>query len=482
MTNSPVLLTGATGYVGGRLLKRFESLGCPVRCLARRPEFLKARAGSNTEVVPGDVLDAASLASATAGMHTAYYMVHSMAAGSFEERDRAGARNFADVARGARLKRIVYLGALADSASPLSAHLRSRQEVGEILRSSGVEVIEFRASIVIGSGSLSFEMIRALVERLPMMITPRWVSEQSQPIAINDLLDYLLAALELPEAGSRVFEIGGPDRVSYGELMREYARQRGLRRIMIKVPVLSPRLSSLWLGLVTPLYARIGRKLIDSIRHPSVIRDDSASKVFNLRPMGVREAIAAALRNEDREFAETRWSDALSSVVAPPQWGGVRFRNRMVDVRTIHVCAPPEHAFAPIRRIGGNTGWYYGNWLWRLRGWMDLVAGGAGMRRGRRDPERLRVGDVVDWWRVEAYEPDRRLRLAAEMKLPGRAWLEFEVTPDGSGSTIRQTALYDPVGLGGLAYWYSFYLVHQLIFAGMLRRIAEAALGERKWP
>ena len=478
MTSSLVLLTGATGYVGRRLLKRFEALDRPVRCLVRRPEFLMAKAGAGTEVIPGDVLDAACLASAMAGIRTAYYMVHSMAAGSFEERDRAGAHNFADAARRAGLRRIIYLGGLADSSGPLSPHLRSRQEVGEILRSSGVEVIEFRASIVIGSGSLSFEMIRALVERLPMMITPRWVSVRSQPIAINDLLDYLLAALELPEAGSSVFEIGGPDQVSYGDLMREYARQRGLRRIMIKVPVLSPRLSSLWLGLVTPLYARIGRKLIDSIRNPSVIRDHSASEVFNIRPMGVREAIEVALRTEDREFAETRWPDALSSLGPPPQWGGVRFGNRIVDVHTVHVGAPPEAAFAPIRRIGGNTGWYYGNWLWRSRGWMDLVAGGTGMRRGRRDPERLRVGDVVDWWRVEAYEPERRPRLAAEMKLPGRAWLEFEVTPDGSGSTIRQTAIYDPVGLGGLAYWYSLYLVHQLIFSGMLRRIAEAAVGE----
>jgi uncharacterized protein YbjT (DUF2867 family) len=401
-----------------------------------------------------------------------------MAGSQFEERDRQGARHFAAAAREGGVRRIIYLGGLADSSGPLSSHLRSRQEVGEILRSSKVEVIEFRASMVIGSGSLSFEMIRALVERLPIMITPRWVSVRSQPIGINDLLEYLLAALNLPESGSRTFEIGGPDQVSYGELMREYARQRGLKRLMIPVPVLSPRFSSFWLGLVTPLYARIGRTLIDSIRNPSVIRDDSASRFFGLQPVGVREAIAVALRNENREFAETRWSDALSSVGVPAQWGGVRFRNRIVDVHTIRVDAPPACAFAPVRRIGGNRGWYFGNWLWRVRGWIDLAAGGAGMRRGRRDPDRLRVGDVVDWWRVEAYEPDCRLRLVAELKLPGQAWLEFEITPDNSGSTLKQTALYDPVGLGGLAYWYLLYPVHRLIFSGMLRRIAEVAVAE----
>ena len=475
-----VLLTGATGYVGGRLLARLEAAGYPLRCLARRPEFLRPKAAASTEVIAGDLQDPASLAPAMVGVETAYYLIHSMADSSFEEKDRDCARNFAEAAREAHVKRIIYLGGLADSTGTLSAHMRSRQEVGEVLRASGVPVIEFRASIVIGSGSLSFEMIRALVERLPIMITPRWVSVRSQPIAINDLLDYLVAALELTEAGSRLFEIGGPDQVSYGDLMRIYARQRGLRRVMIRVPVLSPRLSSLWLGLVTPLYARVGRKLIDSIRTPSVVGDDSASRAFSIRPMGINEAIAVALRSEDGEFAETRWSDALSSLGTPAQWGGVRFGNRIVDVHTIHVEAPPAAAFAPIRRIGGNTGWYYGKWMWRLRGWLDLAVGGAGMRRGRRDPEHLRVGDVVDWWRVETYDPGRFLRLAAEMKLPGRAWLEFDVHPDRTGSMIKQTAVYDPVGLGGIVYWYFLYPVHQLIFRGMLRRIAETAVRDAR--
>lgn len=464
-----ILLTGATGYVGGRLLKALESSGRRVRCLARRPDFLQPKVAPSTEVVAGDVLDKSSLNKGLQGVHTAYYLVHSMgSAGAFEEEDRRAARNFGEAAAQAGVQRIIYLGGLGESDVDLSPHLRSRQEVGNILRASGVQVIEFRASIVIGSGSLSFEMIRALVERLPVMITPRWVSVLAQPIGIKDLLQYLLAALYLGVEGNQIYEIGGADKVSYGDLMREYARQRGLRRFMIPVPVLTPGLSSLWLGLVTPLYARVGRELIDSIRHPTVVQDDSALRMFTIRPKGVREVIASALRNEDRDFAETRWSDALSSAGAPRSWGGVRFGTRIVDSRTARVDAPVAQAFRPIRRLGGTSGWYYGKWLWRLRGFLDLLVGGVGMRRGRRDPESMRVGDVVDFWRVEAFEPDHRLRLIAEMKLPGRAWLEFEVTGENATSQIRQTAVFDPVGLFGLTYWYVLYPVHQLVFAGML--------------
>jgi uncharacterized protein YbjT (DUF2867 family) len=410
------------------------------------------------------------------GVHTAYYLVHSMGASqSFEETDRRAAECFAGAARARGIRRIIYLGGLGDRAVKLSPHLRSRQEVGEILRQSGVPVIEFRASIILGSGSLSFEMIRALVERLPVMITPRWVTILSQPIAIDDVLQYLRAALDVPIDGSPIYEIGGPDRVSYGAMMREYARQRGLRRLMISVPVLTPRLSSLWLGLVTPLYSRIGRRLVDSIRHPTVVRDDTALRAFTVRPLGAREAIARALRNEDREYAETRWSDSLSSAGSAPRWGGVRLGNRLIDARQIHVSTGPSAAFAPIQRIGGSTGWYYGNWLWTFRGWIDSLMGGVGMRRGQTYRKQLQAGDTIDYWRVESYEPGRRLLLAAEMKLPGRAWLEFEVTADGSGSLIRQTAIFDPIGLWGLLYWYSVFPLHQFVFEGMLRGIARAA-------
>ena len=472
------LLTGASGYVGGRLLPLLVEDGCRVRCLARQPENLLPRVPAGVEVVPGDVLDAASLPAALRGVDAAYYLVHSMgASGDFVEQDRRAADNFAAAARAAGVRRIIFLGGLGGEDPDLSAHLRSRHEVGERLRAHGVPVIELRASIIIGSGSLSFEMIRALVERLPVMITPRWVRVTAQPIAIGDVLDYLRAARTVGNGGrSLTIEIGGPDRVSYGELMGEYARQRGLRRRMIPVPLLTPRLSSLWLGLVTPLYARVGRKLVDSLRHPTVVCDDSAQRLFPIRPVGVREAVSRALRNEDAGFAQTRWSDALSAAAsAPRQWGGVRFGNRLVDSRSALVAAPPARVFAAVERIGGATGWYYATWLWTVRGWLDLLLGGVGMRRGRRDPERVRVGDTLDCWRVESVQAGQRLRLSAEMKLPGRAWLEFEVEPAGDGARLRQTATFDPLGLWGMSYWYGVWPLHQLVFAGMLRGIARAA-------
>jgi uncharacterized protein YbjT (DUF2867 family) len=429
--------------------------------------------------VGGDVLDHSSLQAALTGVHTAYYLVHSMSSSAtFEAADRQAAQYFAAAAQQAGVQRLIYLGGLGDSQDALSPHLRSRQEVGAILRQSGVPVIEFRSSIVIGSGSLSFEIIRALVERLPVMITPHWVSVPTQPIAIEDIIAYLCAGLELPGQDSHIFEIGGADQMCYGDIMREYARQRGLRRLMLPVPILTPRLSSLWLGLVTPVYARIGRTLIDSIRHPTVVQDSTALQVFAIRPIGVRQAISRALHNEDAEFAATRWSDALSTAGKQPSWGGVRFGTRLVDSRVARMARPPAVAFAPIRRIGGRTGWYYGNWLWQLRGSIDLLVGGVGWRRGRRDPAWLVPGDTVDFWRVEAFEPDRRLRLAAEMKLPGRAWLEFEVEGDATSSRLRQTAIFDPVGLWGLLYWYALYPLHRLIFAGMLRGVVRASATE----
>lgn len=334
-------------------------------------------------------------------------------------------------------------------------------------------MIEFRASIIIGSGSLSFEMIRALVEKLPVMMTPRWVRSRAQPLAVEDLIDYLVASIDVEEAGSAVYEIGGADRVSYEEIMREYARQRGLRRLIVHAPVLTPRLSSLWLGLVTPLYARVGRKLIDSVRNDTVVEDPAAPKAFPVRPRGIVEAIERALVNEDRQFAQTRWSDAFSSGSTRP-WGGERFGSRLVDSRSVRVPHPPAVAFRPIRRIGGDTGWYYGDWLWRFRGFLDLLAGGVGARRGRRDPENLSPGETVDFWRVEAFEPDILLRLRAEMKVPGRAWLQFEVHGEEAGSSVRQTAMFDAVGLLGLVYWYALYPLHRMVFAGMLSGIVRA--------
>jgi uncharacterized protein YbjT (DUF2867 family) len=430
-------------------------------------------------VIQADCLDRTSLAPAITGVQAAYYLVHSMgSAGPFEEEDRLAAQNFADAARQQGVERIVYLGGLGNQDQALSAHLRSRHEVADILRSSAIPTIEFRASIVIGSGSLSFEMIRALVQRLPVMICPRWVEVKAQPIAIEDVVAYLVAALELPVGQSAIFEIGGPDQVSYGEIMQEYARQCGLRRWMIPVPVLTPHLSSLWLGLVTPIYARIGRKLIESMRNPTLVRDKSAMTVFHIRPMGLRKAIERALHHENLEYAATFWSDALSSSGQPASWGGVRFGTRLVDSRTAQVSVPPVLAFAPIRRIGGSNGWYFASFLWRIRGFFDLLVGGVGLRRGRRDPQTLVAGDALDFWRVESFEPDRRLSLVAEMKVPGRAWLQFEVEANDRGSQIRQTAIFDPAGLGGLLYWYALYPIHYCIFTGMLHQIAAIAQRE----
>ena len=472
MKHPLILLTGATGYIGGRLLRLLEEHEYAVRCLARRPEAVRPT-NAATEIVAGDVLERATLDHALRGVEVAYYLVHSMgSSGSFVEADRQAARNFGEAAKACGVGRIIYVGALGSDEEKLSPHLQSRQEVGEILRESGVPVVELRASIVLGAGSLSFEMIRSLVERLPFMITPKWLKVMAQPIAVDDMLEYLLAALDLPITQSVVYEIGGADQASYADIMREYARQRGLRIRMLAVPALSPYLSSLWLGLVTPLYARIGRKLIESIIHPTVVRDDAARTAFSIQPMRMEEAIRKALVQEDQEFVETRWSDALSSSGESPSWGGVSFGSRLVDSRTVSVAAPAAAAFATIQAIGGSSGWHGWNWLWHLRGFLDMLVGGVGMRRGRPHPTRLRVGDTVDFWRVEALEPGRRLRLAAEMRLPGRAWLEFEVAEVGPATTIQQTAIFDPVGLFGRVYWYALFPVHQLVFTGMLRGIA----------
>ena len=347
----------------------------------------------------------------------AYYLVHSMGAhGDYLGTDRVAARNFGEAARRAGVRRIVYLGGLATGDEVFSKHLESRIETGQVLRESGVPVVEFRASVVIGSGSLSFELIRALVERLPVMICPRWVSTLAQPIGIDDVLAYLAAALQLPDSESRTFEIGGADQASYGDVMRGYARQRGLKRVMISVPLLTPRLSSLWLGLVTPVYARVGRELIAGLKNRSVVTDPTALAVFPIRPIGLREAIGRAIRYEDRAFALTRWSDARSSGGATASPADTRFGGRLIDRRQIHVAVGADRAFVPIAKIGGNQGWYYATWLWRIRGAIDLLMGGVGMRRGRRDPNAPAVGDTLDFWRVEAYKPGRRLRLAAEMK------------------------------------------------------------------
>ena len=466
-----ILLTGATGYVGGRLLKALETDGhYSIRCLARRPENLAGKVADTTEVVPGDLLDVDSLNRAMAGVDVAYYLVHSLGSSGDFEAEEAGRR--AELCRRRPRRRGFAHHLPGRSRQPADArtspHLRSRWRVGDILRDSGATVIEFRASIVIGSGSVSFEMVRALVERLPVMITPRWVSVPAQPIAITDLLDYLQAALDVPVDSSRIFEVGGADVVSYGGLMQEYARQRGLRRRMIAVPVLTPRLSSLWLGLVTPVYARIGRKLIDSLRHASVVENPAPPSAFDIRPMGIANAIATAIRNEDRDYAATRWSDALSSSGRERVRGAVRFGTRLVDTRTVTVASPPDLAFEPVRRIGGGL-------VLRQRALEVAGLPGPAGRRCRRPPgpaPSRRPGRRRRRGLVACGKLLRRVKFYAEMRLPGRAWLEFEVTPaPNGGSVIRQTAEFDPIGLAGLMYWYALWPAHACVFRGMIRGI-----------
>jgi len=446
-----ILITGATGYVGGRLLAALAAERREVRCLVRRAS--RFAAPPDIEVVEGDCLDHESLAPALAGVDTAYYLVHSMSApGDFAVLDRRAAETFGSAAARAGVRRIIYLGGLGDADDDLSPHLSSRHETGRVLAASGVPVVEFRASIVVGAGSLSFEMVRALAERLPVMVCPRWVSVQAQPIAATDVVRYLIAALDLPPGQAGTYEIGGPDVVSYGEILRLYARLRGFRRLLVSVPLLTPRLSSLWLALVTPLHARIGRKLIDGVRNPTIVRSDLARRTFAVEPKGLHAALEEAI-------ADT-----------PPD------ASRLIDERSVAVAASPAVVFERVTRIGGDTGWYFGNLLWRLRGALDRALGGTGLSRGRTNPDRCEAGDVIDCWRVVDVQPGRGLRLLAEMRMPGRAWLSFEMEPDGSGGTrLRQVAEFEPRGLAGRLYWYGLVPVHAIMFAGMIRAIAAAA-------
>ena len=475
-----VLLTGATGYIGGRLLRALERQSTAVRCLCRNPEVLRGRVAAGTEVVPGDLLQPASLGPAFAGVETAFYLVHAMRSGrEFERLESEAARNFARAACEGGVRRIVFLGGLANG-NELSPHMRSRLETGNILRASGIPVVELRASIVIGSGSASFELIRSLVDRLPVMVTPRWVHTAAQPIGIEDVVAYLIEAIGVEAQDGLIIEIGGADVTSYLEIMREYARQRKLRRWFLPVPFLSPGLSSRWLTLVTPVYASIGRFLIESVRTPSVVRRPEAARIFTVRPVGHARAVERALANEDLYSAETRWSDAG----CPAVWAKAAHPGTAVlsNAQEVRLPLSPGEAFAPVRRIGGRTGWYFADWLWRVRGLVDLMTGGVGMRRGRPDPDTPVPGSTLDFWRVQIYEPGRRLRLLAEMRLPGRAWLEFRAESEGPSTVLRQIASFEPHGLPGLLYWYLLWPIHEVMFRGMLRRIAAAATGASTAP
>jgi uncharacterized protein YbjT (DUF2867 family) len=477
-SDRPVLVTGATGYIGGRLVPRLLERGYRVRCLVRSAAKLRARPWSSAagvEVVEGDAGDGASLARALADCQAAYYLVHSMlvAGEAYAERDRDLAERFGRAAAVAGVGRIIYLGGLGEEGDGLSAHLSSRREVEAALAAGGVPVTSLRAAMIIGSGSASFEILRYLVERLPVMVTPRWVRTPSQPIAVRNVLHYLVAALETPATAGRALDIGGPDVLTYRKLMQEMAAALGLRRrLIIGVPVLTPRLSSLWIHLVTPLSHRIARPLAEGLRNPVVCRSDEARRLMPQRLLPVGEAIEAALGRLSAGEVETSWLDA-GPVPGDPDWsGGTTF----VDRREVTVAAPPTAVFAAVCRIGGGHGWYAADLLWRLRGALDRLVGGPGLRRGRRHPDRIGFGDALDFWRVTFIEQDRRLRLRAEMKLPGEAELEFDLEPGEAGGTrLVQVARFKPRGLAGLAYWYGVLPLHGVVFRGMLRGIRREA-------
>ena len=391
-----------------------------------------------------------TLTAAMAGVDLAYYLVHSMRAGAdFEARDLQAATAFAEAAAAAGVGRIIYLGGLGDPQADLSRHLRSRQEVGAALRAAQVPVTEFRAAVVVGSGSVSFEMLRHLTERLPLLISPRWVYTRIQPIGISDLLTYLVRAAQVPASAGQIVEIGGADVVTYAQMMAGYAAERGLRRRLVPVPVLTPRLSSYWVHLVTPIPATIARPLIKGLRNEVVVRDDSARQLFpDIEPLTYRAALRRALARVDDGHVETIWSDAQASTreALPPEFV-IQEQGMFIEKRERIVAATPDAAFCSFTALGGSTGWPPYDWLWRIRGALDRLVGGVGLRRGRRDPQDLRSGDALDFWRVEGIEPGRYLLLRAEMKLPGQAWLRYEAHPAADGQTrLTQTAFFAPRG------------------------------------
>jgi len=470
-----ILVVGASGYVGGRLVPLLASHGHDLAMMSRDPRPLAARFPT-ARVVGADLLDAASLPAAVEGVDVAYYLAHSMGRGgqTFAADDQRAARNFAAAAAAAGVQRIVYVGGLGDDRTKLSPHLTSRHEVGAELGRHGLAVTEFRAAIVIGSGSASFEILRHLTERLPVMITPRWVGTRCQPIGIGDVLDYLVGALDHPDVVG-IVEIGGPDILSYGEMMLAYARQRGLRRLMIPVPVLTPRLSSYWVNLVSPVPASIARPLIEGLRNEVVVRDSGPAQAFGLTPLTYDEALRLAIERTDRHVVESTWFDAVAAPGKESLSSETNREGMIIDRRTTTVRAAPEHVFSVVERVGGAAGWPYANMLWRIRGLVDRAVGGVGMRLGRREPDHLRVGDALDFWRVEEVRSPQLLRLRAEMKVPGRAWLQYEVVPMGAGSRLVQTAFFEPKGLPGIAYWYLLYPAHAVIFRGMVRALGTRA-------
>jgi uncharacterized protein YbjT (DUF2867 family) len=476
-----ILVTGSTGYIGGRLVPRLLELGYRIRCMVRDPAPLKRYSWrSAVEIVAGDVLEPDTLVPAMQGVSAAYYLIHSMSAGSeFHQLDLIAAHNFSTSAKNAGVERIIFLGGLAETTSNLSEHLRSRLQTGDTLRSAGIPVTEFRAGVIVGSGSISFEMIRYLTERVPAMICPRWVYTPTQPIGIREVLEYLATALAVPESSGRIIEIGGSEVITYGEMMMIYAEVRGLKRWMVPVPVLTPRLSSYWVNLVTPIPAAIARPLIEGLRTESTVHDPIARQLFpHIQPVDYRTSVERALDQLQPGNIEIAWNNTQSNRQVDAHPVIVTIHEGMVlEQRQRVVPTSPEAVYQIFTGLGGKRGWFNMNWVWKMRGFLDRMVGGVGFRRGRRDPDELQVGDALDFWRVETLEPGRLLRMRAEMKMPGEAWLQWQVTPqEEEKAFLSQTTFFAPKGLMGWLCWYASYTLHRLIFRQLIDQIANRAV------
>ena len=474
-----VLVTGATGYIGGRLVPRLLDAGYRVRCLVRDPARLLGRSwDGRIEIVTGDALDPASLEGALKGMYAAYYLIHGLKGGHVNaERDLQAARNFVAAAESQGVERIIYLGELVDPNQRLSSYLRSRHETGYILRQSKIPVTEFRAGMVVGAGSALFEMIRYLAEREPVLICPAWFFSEAQPIAIRNTLDYLITALKVPESAGKLIEIGGSERLTYADMLMEYAEERGLKRKLIRTPINAPRLSAYWVHMVTPIHWRVVLPLIEGLRARLIVHDDAAKKLFpQIKPMDFRSALRLALGRVLSDRVETSWSDALVNTAGDVKpYAFTEEAGLMLERRSMVLDLPPEIVYRAYMGIGGTRGWLYMDWAWAFRGWIDKAIGGVGIRRGRRNPDDIRSGESLDFWRVEAVEKNRLLRLRAEMKVPGKAWLQFESTPQDGKTVLTETAYYEPRGFFGFVYWYAMWPFHAFLFDGLIRRLAARA-------